>query len=115
MPGWYNCKFEIWDTAGQERYHSLVPVYYRSAQAAVAVYDITNQDTFVYAQIWMKELQRQASPNIVIPLAGNKADLSNKRVVEFGEAQTYVDENGILFMVASAKTAQLLNDNSTET
>lgn len=31
----------------------------------------------------MKELQRQASPNIVIALAGNKADLANKRLVEF--------------------------------
>jgi hypothetical protein len=28
-------------------------------------------------------LQRQASPNIVIALAGNKADLANKRVVEY--------------------------------
>jgi len=36
-------KFEIWDTAGQERYHSLAPVYYRGAQAAIVVYDITNQ------------------------------------------------------------------------
>ena len=31
----------------------------------------------------MKELQRQASPNIVIALAGNKADLASKRAVEF--------------------------------
>jgi GTPase SAR1 family protein len=31
----------------------------------------------------VKELQRQASPNIVIALAGNKADLANKRVVEY--------------------------------
>ncbi len=35
-------KFEIWDTAGQERYHSLAPMYYRGAAAAVIVYDITN-------------------------------------------------------------------------
>ncbi len=31
----------------------------------------------------MKELQRQASPNIVIALAGNKADLADKRLVEY--------------------------------
>lgn len=35
-------KFEIWDTAGQERYHSLAPMYYRGAQAAIVVFDITN-------------------------------------------------------------------------
>ena len=35
-------KFDIWDTAGQERYHSLAPMYYRGAQAAVVVYDINN-------------------------------------------------------------------------
>ncbi|XP_043491160.1 ras-related protein Rab-5B isoform X1 [Polistes fuscatus] len=103
-------KFEIWDTAGQERYHSLAPMYYRGAQAAIVVYDITNQDTFVRAQTWVKELQRQASPSIVIALAGNKADLTNKRVVEYDEAQAYADENGLLFMETSAKTAMNVND-----
>lgn len=103
-------KFEIWDTAGQERYHSLAPMYYRGAQAAIVVYDITNQDTFGRAKTWVKELQRQASPNIVIALAGNKADLSNKRTVETDEAQVYADENGLLFMETSAKTAVNVND-----
>uniref|UniRef100_A0A1W7R9U3 small monomeric GTPase n=1 Tax=Hadrurus spadix TaxID=141984 RepID=A0A1W7R9U3_9SCOR len=103
-------KFEIWDTAGQERYHSLAPMYYRGAQAAIVVYDITNQDTFSRAKTWVKELQRQASPNIVIALAGNKADLANKRGVEYEEAQAYAEENGLLFMETSAKTAMNVND-----
>ncbi|XP_050685320.1 ras-related protein Rab-5C-like isoform X1 [Leptidea sinapis] len=103
-------KFEIWDTAGQERYHSLAPMYYRGAQAAIVVYDITNQDTFGRAKNWVKELQRQASPSIVIALAGNKSDLAAKRMVEFDEAQAYADENGLLFMETSAKTAMNVND-----
>ena len=35
-------KLDIWDTAGQERYHSLAPMYYRGAAAAVVVFDITS-------------------------------------------------------------------------
>merc|ERR1719261_1419756 len=46
----YTVKFEIWDTAGQERYHSLAPMYYRGAAAAVVVYDITSQDSFSRAK-----------------------------------------------------------------
>ena len=81
-------KFEIWDTAGQERYHSLAPMYYRGAAAAVVVYDITNRDTFQRAKQWVKELQRQGNPNIVIALAGNKSDLNSKRKVEPEEAES---------------------------
>lgn len=40
------------------------------------------KDTFTRAKNWVKELQRQASPNIVIALAGNKADLASKRAVD---------------------------------
>merc|ERR1711998_410823 len=103
-------KFEIWDTAGQERYHSLAPMYYRGAAAAIVVYDITNRDTFQRAKQWVKELQRQGNPNIVIALAGNKVDLSSKRKVETEEAQAYADDNGIMFMETSAKTAHNVNE-----
>lgn len=68
------------------------------------------QDSFGRAKVWVKELQRQASPNIVIALAGNKADLANSRAVECDEAQAYADENGLLFMETSAKTAKNVNE-----
>ncbi|KAL8835131.1 MAG: hypothetical protein Q9170_003436 [Blastenia crenularia] len=70
-------KFEIWDTAGQERFASLAPMYYRNAQSALVVYDITKPTSLIKARHWVAELQRQASPGIVIALVGNKLDLSS--------------------------------------
>jgi len=96
-------KFEIWDTAGQERYHSLAPMYYRGAAAAIVVYDVTNKESFKKAQAWVKELQLQRDKSIVIALAGNKDDLE-ERQVEPDVARAYADQNGIHFMETSAKT-----------
>ncbi len=98
-------KFEIWDTAGQERYHSLAPMYYRGAAAAVVVYDLTSQDSFARAQAWLRELQQQDNPNLVMALAGNKADLADQRQVQEAEARAYAEQNGLLFFETSAKTA----------
>lgn len=50
-------------------------MYYRNAQAAIVVYDVTKATSLEKAKTWVKELQRQANPNIVIALAGNKIDL----------------------------------------
>lgn len=80
-------KFEIWDTAGQERFASLAPMYYRNAQSALVVYDLTKPTSLVKAKHWVAELQRQASPGIVIALVGNKLDLTNE-TSEPGAADT---------------------------
>ncbi|OQV17736.1 Ras-related protein Rab-5B [Hypsibius exemplaris] len=107
-------KFEIWDTAGQERYHSLAPMYYRGAQASIIVYDITSPESFERAKTWVRELQRQAAPNIVIALAGNKCDLEGQRKVQFEEGAKYANDNGLIFLETSAKTSQNVVDIFTE-
>ncbi|CAF2563834.1 unnamed protein product [Rotaria sp. Silwood2] len=96
---------ELWDTAGQERYHSLAPMYYRGAQAALVVYDITNFGSFLQAKKWVRELYQDNRNEMIIGLAGNKTDLiaENKRQVETCEAAEYADENGLIFMETSAK------------
>ncbi|PNS18689.1 GTP-binding protein ypt5 [Sphaceloma murrayae] len=83
-------KFEIWDTAGQERFASLAPMYYRNAQAALVVYDLTKKSSLTKARHWVAELQRQASPGIVIGFVGNKADLC----AEGGEDAAADDDDG---------------------
>ena len=51
----------IWDTAGQERFHALGPIYYRAADAALLVYDISDPDSFIKVQTWVKELRKMVS------------------------------------------------------
>lgn len=96
-------KFEIWDTAGQERYHSLAPMYYRGAKAALVVYDITDKDSFGRAQEWVNELRQQCGVDLVIALVGNKVDLEENRQVETAAAKAYADEQGLYHIECSAK------------
>ncbi|CAN1327694.1 Ras-related protein RABF2b [Linum perenne] len=103
-------KFEIWDTAGQERYHSLAPMYYRGAAAAIIVYDITNPVVFPNRSYNQFTHCSKGNPNMVMALAGNKADLLDERKVEAKDAEVYAQENGLFFMETSAKTATNVND-----
>lgn len=97
-------KFEIWDTAGQEKYHCLTPMYYRGAQAAIIVYDITDEESFSRAKVWVTELKKQVNTAVVIALTGNKTDLHLQRRVPCEDAKTYAKENRLMFFETSAKT-----------
>lgn len=96
-------KFQIWDTAGQEKYHSLAPMYYRGAAAAIIVYDITRAATFKTLKNWVDELQSQGPQEIALALAGNKTDLENQREVESSAAAAYAQEIGAMYLETSAK------------
>ena len=105
-------------------------MYYRNAQSALVVYDLTKPTSLIKAKHWVAELQRQASPGIVIALVGNKLDLTNEssglgnasgangdddaaegenddgdaRKVSTAEAKSYAEEEGLLFFETSAKS-----------
>ncbi|KAJ5078338.1 ras-related protein rab-5c [Anaeramoeba ignava] len=97
-------KLEIWDTAGQERYHSLAPIYYRDAHAAVIIFDITERSSFDSALEWIEELFRQGPPNSILMLAGNKSDLTEERQISFEEAEQFSIDHSLLYVETSAKT-----------
>lgn len=45
---------KVWDTAGQERFRSMAPMYYRNANAALLVFDITEYETFRCLKKWVQ-------------------------------------------------------------
>eukprot|EP01084_Bolivina_argentea_P320375 555860_1 len=102
--GDYLVKFEIWDTAGQEKYRSLAPLYYRGASAALVVYDITNRESFENARKWIEEVQTQEGSHVVIGLAGNKVDLTGRKVTT-EEGSQFAEEKNFIFFETSAKNS----------
>ena len=93
-------------TAGNPK----APMYYRNANCAVVVYDITQSTSLEKAKSWIRELQRQADPNIVIALCGNKLDLAARRQVSQEEAKKYADEEGLMWGETSAKSGEGVAD-----
>ena len=85
-------------------------MYYRNANCAVVVYDITQTASLEKARNWIRELQRQADPSIVIALCGNKLDLAARRQVTQEEAQKYAEEEGLMWVETSAKTGEGVTD-----
>lgn len=69
-------KLAIWDTAGQERFRTLTPSYYRDAQGAILVYDVSNYSSFAKLETWLNELETYSTKsNIVKMVVGNKIDM----------------------------------------
>jgi len=100
----------IWDTAGQERFHALGPIYYRDANGALLVYDITDRESFNKVKNWVKELRKIVGKNIVLVIAGNKADLEKQRQVDDAEAKDYAASVGAHHLLCSAKTGKSVEE-----
>jgi GTPase SAR1 family protein len=54
----------------------------------------------------LDEIKRNAVPTIVILLVGNKCDLETEREVSYEEGEEFAQKNGLIYVEASAKTSQ---------
>ena len=85
-------KLEIWDTAGQERYRSLTTMFYKDANAAILVYDITREDSFKELKnYWANQVKESAPENIILVICANKSDLVKEEKVDEDEAREFAN------------------------
>uniref|UniRef100_A0A060T3T1 ARAD1A18612p n=1 Tax=Blastobotrys adeninivorans TaxID=409370 RepID=A0A060T3T1_BLAAD len=83
---------QIWDTAGQERFNSLGFSFYRGADAAILVYDITNATTFNSLGKWLDNFYNHCdNGRAVVMLVGNKSDKSAYRTISLRQAQEFAN------------------------
>jgi GTPase SAR1 family protein len=91
--------------AGQESFRSITRSYYRDAAGALLVYDITRRESFNHLSRWLEEARQNGNPNMTIMLIGNKSDLEHRRAVSTKEGEMFAQENGLVFLETSAKSA----------
>jgi small GTP-binding protein len=103
-------KLSIWDTAGQEQHHALNTIYYRGAQGALIVYDITDIDSFQKMEMWVKELRQQCGSQLPIIIVGNKSDLESNRQIKLTDAEDYAKQLGVQHFSASARTGSNIKE-----
>lgn len=65
-------------------------MYYRGANAAILVYDITNASSLEDIRHWLDELRRNMSSELIIQIVGCKADLAAQREVSLQQAETQI-------------------------
>ncbi|KAG7468786.1 Ras-related Rab-14 [Solea senegalensis] len=70
---------------------------------------LNRRSTYNHLSSWLTDARNLTNPNTVsiytvIILIGNKADLESQRDVTYEEAKQFAEENGLLFLEASAKT-----------
>lgn len=95
----------IWDTGGEERYRAMVPLYYRDAQAALLVYDITDSGTYKSLEYWINELQSKVNDEgMLIYVIGNKLDMEENRQVSKNQAEIDSENNNFKYFETSAKS-----------
>lgn len=106
-------KLQIWDTAGQERFRTITSSYYRGANAAILVYDITNKRSFENIKKWLYEINTSSASSIKAIkkiIVGNKADLVDNRKISYDDAKIFCDILNIKFIESSAKNSEKINE-----
>ena len=100
------CRFEfqVWDTAGQEKFRSLGPIYYRNADAAIAVFSMTDEDSLRNLDSWIDAFTYSTGKTPVVIVVGNKSDLIDDRRVDSEQARAWASEHHHPFIMTSAKT-----------
>ena len=96
-------KLNIWDTCGTEIYRAVTQQYYRGAQGAIVIFDLTKQNTFNDLKKWIKDIKSCGEKNIQILIVGNKLDLIGQRKVTQSQAVNFCRENNYKYIEASAK------------
>ena len=103
-------RVQLWDTAGQEKYRAITKNLFLKVQGFLALYDITNEDSFVNLKSWVKLIKEECGNHMPILIVGNKSDLYKMRAVEKNAAIAYAKEEKVEYIESSSKSGDNINE-----
>ncbi len=103
-------KLQIWDTAGLERFRTMTNAYYRNVDGIIIVCDVTNYNSFVNVDKWIKEVNMYGTSSKFNLLIGNKCDNVAKRQVSCNEFTHISESLNIPFFEVSAKSGHKVHE-----
>ena len=99
----HSIKMQIWDTAGHEKFRTITTSYYKSAQAIIILYDITQKSSFDHIRNWITEIDKFGKQGVLKVIVGNKLDLENNRKISKEDAENLALKYGVKLWEVSAK------------
>ena len=109
-------QYQIFDLAGQQKFDKVRATFYSGAQAAILVYDITDNDSLLNLPKWVKEAKRNCDESLqTFVVVGNKIDLKEKKKSDDEFLKKFIEDlskemnHGILHINTSALTGENIN------
>ena len=96
-------RVQLWDTAGQEKYRSITKNLFLRVQGIIAVFDLTNEDSFTSIKNWINTIKEECGAHMPVILVGNKCDLVDERIISDEEANEYCKKEKLQYFEASTK------------
>jgi len=105
-------KLQLWDTAGTEKFKSITTGYYRGANAAFVVFDLTSKPSFDSVSEWIENYYKYSNPDSEkhVVLIGNKSDLKENREITQEQIDSFVMNNKIKYFETSAKNGENIDE-----
>ncbi|GLH02853.1 Ras-related protein Rab6 [Gryllus bimaculatus] len=112
LSGGRNVTLQIWDVAGHALSGNMLDKYVFGANIVFLVFDITNITSFEKLEHWLNAVRhftttQQRKPAIIV--VGNKCDLEHQRQVRPDKQNRFIQENGLVCHLVSARTGEMVS------
>lgn len=101
-------RVNFWDLAGAPEYVEIRNEFYKDAQCAILVYDVTDIRSFQVLEEFLKESARFGAKDLIVAVCANKVDLGKRQVSE-SDGRKWATAKGFGYFETSANTGQNVN------